>query len=101
MKQWIISAMECKPQVEDLENVIITIHWRRVASQYEHTVDVYGAYSCPTPEGEFTPFEDLTKEQVEGWLEAGLDVEAIDANLDKMLADKINPPVVIVSAPWN
>lgn len=104
MKQWIISAMECKPQEGDLNDVVITIHWRRVATETidgkEYSADIYSTYSCPAPEGEFTPYESLTKDQVEGWLDAGLDVESIDSSLDTMIENQVNPPVITLPIPW-
>ena len=105
MKQWVISAMECKPQEGSLTDVVVTIHWRRQATEIvnekEYFADVYGAYSCPMPEGTFTPYPELTKEQVEGWLDAGLDVPALDANLDAQIANQVNPPIVQLPLPWS
>jgi hypothetical protein len=56
--------------------------------------------------GSFTPFEDLTKEQVQGWV-----IDAINANdtgsVDRMYAglatqieNQITPPTVNLTAPW-
>jgi len=100
MKQWVISAMECKPKEGDLNDVVITIHWRRHTEQDGYRAEVYSTYSCPTPDGEFTPYESLTKEQVEGWLNSGLDVESIDASLDSMIESQINPAVINLPLPW-
>ena len=105
MKQWVISAMECKPQEGELNDVVITMHWRRQATETvndkEYFADVYGAYTCPMPEGSFVPYPDLTKEQVEGWLESGLDVVSLDAALDAQIANQVNPPVVQLPLPWS
>ena len=92
--------MECKPKEGDLNDVVITIHWRRQAEQDGYTAEVYSTYSCPAPEGEFTPYESLTKEQVEGWLNNGLDVQSIDASLDSMIDSKKNPSVINLPLPW-
>jgi hypothetical protein len=42
----------------------------------------------------------LTFEQVCGWLENGLDYEAIDAGLVSSIDNQINPPVVVKHLPW-
>lgn len=104
---WIISAMNEYPKTaDDLTDVVFVVHWRRNASTVVDgitvTVDTYDALNVPAPSPEdFTPYPDLTFEQVCGWLEAGLDVEAIDANLAISLEEKINPPVVSLPLPWD
>jgi hypothetical protein len=57
--------------------------------------------NCTTPsETDFTAYPDLTQAQVEGWLDAGLDVPTIDANLDKQIENIINPPIIVLPLPW-
>jgi hypothetical protein len=57
--------------------------------------------SCPTPsETDFTAYPDLTQEQVEFWLDAGLDVSAIDNSLIIDIENQINPPIVVLPLPW-
>jgi hypothetical protein len=98
---WIISAMECIKNDGDLQDVVITIHWRYQASKDEFTTDTYGAVSMSLPTGEeFTPYEELTKEQVCGWLEATLDVPAMEENLEKQLDLLINPTNVTLPPPF-
>ena len=96
---WIISAMECVKKEGDLNDVVITIHWRYAATKDEVLTDMYGATSMPLPTGEeFTAYEDLTKEQVCGWLESTLDVEQMQESLEKQL-DLIINPVNVTSPP--
>jgi hypothetical protein len=98
---WIISAMECIKNEGDLQDVVITIHWRYQATKDEFTADTYGAVSMPLPTGEdFTPYEELTKEQVCGWLEATLDVPTMEENLEKQLDLLINPTNVTLPPPF-
>jgi hypothetical protein len=37
---------------------------------------------------------------VESWLEAGLDCEAIEANLDAQIQNFLNPKIVAYPLPW-
>lgn len=104
-KKWVISAFECKPIVDGLTDVVSTIHWRKEAAETvgetTYTADTYGACTVSEPDAEnFTAFEDLTEEVVIPWLEATLDVEAIDATLDAQIETQKNPPVVFKLAPW-
>jgi hypothetical protein len=100
--KWIISAMECIKNEGDLQDVVITIHWRYAAEKDGVSTDMYGATSMPLPTGEdFTPYEELTKEQVCGWLEATLDVPAMEESLDKQLDLIINPINVTLQPPFD
>lgn len=104
--EWVISQMETKPAEDSLSDVVVIVHWRRNATtaidEKFYFTDSYGTYSCPLPSGEgFTPYEDLTKIQVEGWLDSGLDVAEIDAGLDSKLELLINPPVIVLPLPWD
>jgi hypothetical protein len=53
---------------------------------------VYGTCPVgdPTPE-QFVSYEDLTKEEVEAWLEESLDVESIDSGLAANIELQKNP----------
>ena len=98
---WVIVQLDTKPQDGDLMDVVSVVHWRRKATDGEHHVESYGAMACPTPsETDFTAYPDLTQEQVESWLEAGLDVEAIDNGLVSQIESLINPPIVVLPLPW-
>lgn len=100
--KWIISAMECIKKDGDLQDVVITIHWRYAAEKDGVSTDMYGATAIPLPTGEeFTPYEELTKEQVVGWLEATLDVESMKQNLESQLDLLINPTNVTLQPPFN
>jgi hypothetical protein len=99
--KWVISAMECIKKQDNLNDVVITIHWRYQAEKDGVSTDMYGATSMPLPTGEdFTPFDELTKDQVCGWLEATLDVPTMEENLDKQLDLLINPVNVTLPPPF-
>jgi hypothetical protein len=102
---WVITQLECYPQQDDKQDVVFTIHWRRQATDGTHMADVYGTQGVTLdPAAPFTPFADLTQAMVEGWLvdAMGADrVAELDANLDKQIANLINPPVVRPPLPWS
>lgn len=102
---WVVSQMDEVPQEGSLLDVVVMVHWRRNATTEvdgkSYVADTYGAMSCPTPSAtDFTAYPDLTFEQVCGWLDAGLDVPALDANLDSQLENLINPPIINLPLPW-
>jgi hypothetical protein len=56
----------------------------------------------PTPTGTtFTPYADLTQEQVLGWVwDNGVDKDATEAAVQQQIDYQINPPVVTPPLPW-
>jgi hypothetical protein len=103
---WVISQMDTKPQEGNLIDVVVTVHWRRNATAVDgdktYFADIYGSMACATPsETDFTAYPDLTFEQVCGWLDAGNDVEALNANLDGQIENQIDPPIIVLPNPWN
>jgi hypothetical protein len=98
---WIISAMECKVKEDNLSDVVILVHWRYNAASEEYFADTYGATSMPLPTGEdFTPYAELTKDQVTGWLEGILDVPAMQLQLEANIELQINPIDVTLPPPF-
>jgi hypothetical protein len=105
---WVISQLDSIPSIDGMDKVISTIHWRAQKSllsksklEIDFTADTYGALSVDAPhEASFTPYDEVTKEMVESWLEAGLDTEAIEANLDAQIENFLNPPIVAYPLPW-
>lgn len=105
MKSWVINGMECKKAEGNLQDVVIIVYWTRLAVEQsggkEYSASVYGSYSCPAPNpNDFTPYPNLSKQQVDGWLDAGLNVTELDAGLDANIQYQINPPVVQMPLPW-
>ena len=99
--KWIISSMQTKPKDGSLTDVVIVVDWRRGATKDDVYTDVYGTMSCPQPsDSDFTPYDQLTYDQVCSWLDAGLPVEELDANLDIALENIINPKVVTLPLPF-
>jgi hypothetical protein len=89
---WVVSYLNAKIQDGELSNVIETIHWRYQATDGENTADVYGSVGLEAPEADsFIPADELTVADVEAWLEAKLDVEALKEGLDAQLDAIANP----------
>jgi hypothetical protein len=99
---WIIESMDCKPQEGDLTDVVITAHWRCNGTDGTFNATVYGTCGFNQPEGDFTPYADLTQDQVLGWCWAnGVDKDATEANIDQQIANQVNPPIVTPPLPWS
>lgn len=99
--QWKIEALETKPVDGDYTNVVVTAHWRCTGNNDIHTADVYGACSFTPPSDPFTPYEELTKEQVLEWCwNSGVIKESMEMNVGDQIENLTNPPVVKLPLPW-
>ena len=99
---WLIERLLVKPTEGSLTDVVITADWRCNGSQESFSGTCYGSCSFVAPSGSFTPYKDLTQEQVLSWCYAnGVDQAAIEANVSLQIANQINPPVVSLPLPWN
>ena len=98
---WIIERLLTKPVEGSLTDVVITADWRCNGSQDSYSGTCYGSCSFAPPTGSFTPYPDLTQEQVLGWCYAnGVDKTAIEANVTQQIQNQIDPPVVVLPLPW-
>ena len=98
---WIIERLLVKPTEGTLTDIVITADWRCNGSQESFSGTCYGSASFAPPSGSFTPYEDLTQDQVLNWCYAnGVDQAAIEANVTQQINDQINPPVIAPPLPW-
>jgi len=99
---WIIERLLVRKVEGSLTDVVITADWRCNGTQDQYSGTCYGSCSFQPPSGEFTPYEDLTEQQVLDWCYAnGVDQAAIEANVTAQIENQINPPVVTLPLPWN
>ena len=98
---WIIERLLCKPVEGSYTDVVITADWRCNGTQDSYTGTCYGSCSFAPPTENFTPYPDLTQDQVLGWCYAnGVDKTAIESNVTLQIQNQINPPVVVLPLPW-
>jgi hypothetical protein len=98
---WLIERLLVKPTEGTLTDVVITADWRCNGTDETYSGTCYGSCSFQPPSGSFTPYPDLTQEQVLGWCyENGVDKTAIEANVTLQIENQINPPVVTLPLPW-
>ena len=106
---WLIERLLVKPLEGSNPDVVITADWRCNGTEITGSGDTektysgtcYGSCSFQPPSGSFTPYEDLTQQQVLDWCyENGVDKNAIEANVTLQIENQINPPVVALPLPW-
>ena len=87
---WKINTLE---YTNDNDKGVVTAHWDCTLLEGEYSARRYGSCSFQpdaTSEG-YVPFEDLTEEMVIGWVQATLDVEAMEASLLAQIEEQKNP----------
>ena len=99
---WTVTAMNCYPTVGSETDVVFTVHWTCSGTDGTYTSSVYSTCSVPMPTGTFTPYDQLTQEQVLGWIwDNGVDKDATEAAVQAQIEAQINPPVVTPPLPWS
>ena len=105
---WTINPLEAYPTASGESDVVFTAHWQLHATETVGET-VYNAQSIGTQGvtyhsgSAFVPFEDLTLEIVQGWVENAMGTGSVDnikAGLATNIANQINPPVVTLQSPW-
>jgi hypothetical protein len=76
---------------------VYTAHWTVSATDGEYSASSYG--SCGFDGELITPYEDLTKEQVLGWVWEKVNKEEIEGNLASQIEAQKNP-VIATGVPW-
>lgn len=100
---WTVTAMDCYPQEGGETDVVFNVHWTCSGVQDTYSGSVYSTCAVPAPSGSaFTPYPDLTQDQVLGWIWAnGVDKAATEAAVQQQINNQINPPVVTPPLPWS
>ena len=98
---WLIERLLVKPTEGSNTDVVITADWRCNGTDETYSGTCYGSCSFAPPTGSFTPYDELTEQQVLDWCyENGVDKNAIEANVTQQIENQIDPPVVVLPLPW-
>jgi hypothetical protein len=98
---WTIEYMKTTPTTATPPEYVITAGWRCTGTDGAYSGTVYSTCSF-TQEGDtFTPYADLTQDQVLGWCwAAGVNKEATEAAVAGQIENQKNPPVIQPPLPW-
>ena len=102
---WEILSMPAYAEIDGQTDVVFQVNW--VCNAQEGDLSRYKATSTGsvpvtyTAGTSFTPYDQLTQEQVWGWVNPSIDSSEIEANLQLMIDAQKNPTVVTPSLPWS
>ena len=105
---WTVEWMQTTPTTATPPETVITAGWRCNGTEtagtpaMDYSATNYGTCSFPMPtEGQFTPYDQLTQDQVLGWCWAnGVDKDATEASVQSEINSQINPTVIQPPLPW-
>ena len=102
---WSILAMNTLQSVDGSPDIVVSANWQLTGVQDIHSANITAWAQFNLPQGDYTPFNQLTEEQVIGWVKNGYGehgVEAFERNvqdrLDALLAPTIIPEPAAL--PW-
>lgn len=102
---WSIANLERKLPDGDTppEGQVYTAHWTVNLEDQGETVGAYGSVGFGDPDpGNYTPFDQLTEDQVIGWVKSALgdeQVDSIETALAEQIQQKLNPTSA-AGVPW-
>jgi hypothetical protein len=98
---WIIKQLLVKKTEGSLSDVVVLANWSCRAFDGTFNAVLTGCTEFAPPTGSFTPYDQLTEQQVLDWCFAnGVDKTAIEANVTQQINDQINPPIIAPPLPW-
>jgi hypothetical protein len=100
MLNWQIEKMEVKLQEAGFTDVVVTAYWRCTASDQGFYASQFGTALFPAPTQSFTPYANLTQDQVLGWVWQTVNKIQIEEVVLGQLNQQINPPLVPLPLPW-
>jgi hypothetical protein len=86
-------------------NVVVSVDWeitgQTIVNDKQYVSAYAGTVGMALPGEEFTPYQDLTQEQVLDWVWArGINKAEAEAYIAGQLQQQINPPVIVLPNPW-
>lgn len=99
---WQITSMPAYPQADGEVDVVFQVNWQCQAQDEQYNAVSIGSvpvtYEAGTP---FTPYDQLTQEQVWGWINPSINRSEVEENLQAMIDAQKNPTVTTPPLPWS
>jgi hypothetical protein len=99
---WTINALSTLPQVDGQSDVVVNSTYTVTGSENGIVASLRGMQQFTYTGGAFTPFDQLTQDQVVGWVQAALTQQGLDniyAAIQGQIVNIANPPPVPADQP--
>jgi hypothetical protein len=96
---WNNKTVDTYPDLDGNADVIFNVHWRLTGEDADGNVGLtYGTIALDTSDlSDFTAFADITEDMINGWVEAAMGEDEVQAKkdaIDGQITEKVNPTVV-------
>lgn len=82
------------------DGFVVTVHYTVTAEDTGTTASTYGTIGyTQEPDETYTPYEELTEEQVVGWVQTALGQDTVEASLQAQI-DALKNPAQETGLPW-
>ena len=81
------------------DGFVVTVHYNVNAVDGEYNASTYGTTSYTQDSDTYTPYADLTQEQVVSWVQTSLGKDTVEANLQNQI-DALKNPTQVTGMPW-
>jgi hypothetical protein len=81
------------------DGFVVTVHYTVNAVDGDYTASTYGTVGYTQEDKSYTPFADLTKDQVIGWVQESLGKDTVEEGLAAQIEAEKNP-VQEAGVPW-
>jgi hypothetical protein len=102
---WSIDWMQASThEINGFAEVVLSAGWRCIGIDGALSSSIYSSVSFPQPQegGAFTPYADLTLDQVLGWVwDNGVDKDETEASVTAQVEKLVNPPTITPPLPWD
>ena len=99
---WNIVSLQAYTQIDGQSDVVFNVDWSCQAKDGSYKALSTGSVSVTYTAGQpFTPYDQLTQDQVWGWINPSIDRPEIEANLQAMINAQKTPEVVTPPLPWS
>jgi len=83
------------------DGFVVTVHYNVSATDGTYSANTYGTVGYQEQPGEtYTPYDQLTEEQVVGWVQNSLGKDTVEASLQSQIDAQINP-IQESGVPWS
>lgn len=100
---WNLGPLGVKLAEDGFTDVVYVVNWVLAGSENSYRYQTYGSVNVPAPSGAFTPYNELTQKQVQGWVETVLGAKQIaeyKATIAQQIELQKNPIDAVLPPPW-
>ena len=93
---WIVEWMQTTPTAANPSEAVLQVGWRCSGTEDNFSGSVYSTCTLPAADpASFVPYQDLTQDQVLGWIWAnGVNQAATEAAVAQQIDNQKNPPTI-------